>query len=206
MRIEKIEPSRHVQGRYLVWFENETLLKVTEQELLDFSLYAGRELAEGELASLRDAAGVSRARGRAAAIISARALSRRELEKRLMQKGETPERAAGAADWLEEIGALDDRSYAASVVRHYGAMGYGPAKMRDELYRRGVPRELWEEALEEQPDPAEAIDRYIASKLRGGALDDRTMKRISDGLRRRGFRWEDIKDALHRLDTDFSDT
>ena len=206
MRIEKIEPSRHVQGRYLVRFEDETLLKVTEQELLDFSLYVGRELTEEELASLRDAAGVSGARARAAAIIGARALSRRELEKRLVQKGETPERAADAADWLEEIGALDDRGYAASVVRHYGAMGYGPAKMRDELYRRGVPRELWDEALEEQPDAAEAIDRYLASKLRGSAPDERALKRLSDGLRRRGFQWEDIKAALHRLDASFADT
>ncbi len=206
MRIEKIEPSRHVQGRYLIWFTDGTLLKVTEQEMLDFALCAGRELAEEELASLQDAAGRSRARARAAAMIGARALSRRELEKRLVGKGETPERAAEAADWLEDIGALDDRSYAASVVRHYAAMGYGPAKMRDELYRRGVPRELWEEALEEQPDAAEAIDRYIASKLRCGVPDEKTLKRISDGLRRRGFRWEDIRAGLHRMDASLSDT
>lgn len=201
MRIEQVEPSRHIKGRFLVYLEDESLIKVTEKEILEFSLYPGRELQMDELESLRAAAGVSGARARAASIIGARALSKRELQKRLEQKGESSENAADAVAWLEEIGALDDRSYASSVVRHYASMGYGPAKMRDELYRRGVPRELWDEVIAEAPDAAAAIDRYIAGKLRGKTPDEKTIKRISDGLRRRGFRWEDIRAALNRMDT-----
>ena len=56
------------------------------------------------------------------------------------------EDAAAAVAWLEDIGALDDAAYAASVARHYAAMGYGPVKIRDEFYRRGVPKDLWDEA------------------------------------------------------------
>ena len=40
-RIQRIQPSPHVQGRYLVFFEGEKLLKVTEDEMLRFSLCAG---------------------------------------------------------------------------------------------------------------------------------------------------------------------
>lgn len=201
MTISKVEPSRHVKGRVLVYDDEERLLKVTEQEVLDFSLYPGRVLSAAEEKALRAAAGVSSARARAADMIGRRALSKKELEKRLVQKGESAENAARAADWLEEIGALDDLSYGKSVVRHYAAMGYGEAKLRNELYRRGVPRELWDEAIEaEGGDHATAIDRYIAAKLRGKTADEKTIKRISDGLRRRGFRWEEIKGALRRLD------
>lgn len=201
MTISKLEPSRHVKGRVLVYCEDERVLKVTEQEVLEFSLYPGRELGAEEEKALRKAAGRSGARARAAAMIGQRALSKKELQKRLVQKGESEENAAEAVAWLEEIGALDDLSYAKSVVRHYSAMGYGPAKLRDELYRRGVSRELWDEAMEaEAGDSAAAIDRYIASKLRGKPADEKTIKRISDGLRRRGFRWEDIRAGLRRLD------
>ena len=60
-----------------------------------------------------------------------------------------------------------------------------------------VDRALWDEALEELPDPAEILDRLI--KRRGGDLSDRReLKRISDGLMRRGFAWGDVKDALRR--------
>ncbi len=193
-----------MKGRFLVYCDDTTLLKVTEKEILAFSLYPGRELSEKELTALKEAAGVSGARARAAAIIGAKALSKKELYKRLLQKGESEEHAEDAVNWLEEIGALDDLIYAKSVVRHYAVMGYGPGKMRDELYRRGVPRELWDEAIEEESnDPAAAIDRYIAGKLRGKPADEKTMKRISDGLRRRGFRWDDIKEAFNRMDREF---
>ncbi len=188
----------------MVYCVDETLLKVTEKEILEFSLYPGRELSAKEIKALKEAAGTSGARMRAAAMIGVKALSKKELYKRLLQKGESAEHAEDAVNWLEEIGALDDLSYAKSVVRHYAVMGYGPGKMRDELYRRGVPRELWDEAIEEESnDPEAAIDRYIAGKLHGKPADEKMMKRISDGLRRRGFRWDDIKEALGRVDRKF---
>ncbi len=179
-------------------------MKATEKEVLEFSLYPGRVLSGEEEMRLMRAAGLSRSRARAAEMIGARALSRKELCRRLVEKGESEENAAAAADWLEEIGALDDLGYAKSVARHYSALGYGPAKLRDEFYRRGVPRELWEEAMTaETGDSAEAIDRYIAAKLRGKVLDEKLRRRICDGLRRRGFAWEDIKSALRRMDAEY---
>lgn len=200
MTVSKIEPSRHAKGRILVYLDSGDILKATEQETLTFSLYPGRVLSEEELCALRAAAGRSGARVRAAEMIGARALSKKELCRRLVQKGESEENACAAADWLEDIGALDDLSYAKSVVRHYAALRYGPAKMRDELYRRGVPRELWDEAIaSECGESAEAIDAYIQAKLRCAPLDDKMRKRLCDALRRRGFHWEDIKSALRRL-------
>ena len=37
------------------------------------------------------------------------------------------------------MGFLNDGRYAALVVRHYAGKGYGPARVRQELQRRGVP-------------------------------------------------------------------
>ena len=51
-RIQRIQPSPHVQGRYLVFFEGENLLKVTEDEMLRFSLCAGLTLEEDTYAEL----------------------------------------------------------------------------------------------------------------------------------------------------------
>ena len=71
--------------------------------------------------------------------------------------------------------------------------------MRDELYRRGVPREHWDAALEGAGDPAEAIDAFLTKKLRGADLSDpKVYQRASDALARRGFRWEDISAGLRR--------
>ena len=68
-RIQRIQPSPHVQGRYLVFFEGEKLLKVTEDEMIRFSLCAGLTLEEDTYAELTRCASRSQAMSAAARII-----------------------------------------------------------------------------------------------------------------------------------------
>ena len=114
--------------------------------------------------------------------------------------------ARAAADWLEDIGAVDDAGYAAALARHYGGKGYGPARVREELRRRGVDRSLWDEALEELPEAAEVLDQLIRKKCRGELSDPREKKRVSDALLRRGFAWSDVKAAMGRYTEMLEDT
>lgn len=182
-----------------MYLEGGDLLRITEDELLRFGLYTGLDISQEAVVQLKKSAAQSETRIRAVNMVSARALSKRELQKRLRDRGATENDAASAADWLEDIGALDDLAYAKSVVRHYSAGGYGEAKLRDELYRRGVARELWDEALAEAPDAREGIARVIAAKTKGRAPDERERKRLSDMLLRRGFSWRDVRAALLEL-------
>lgn len=197
--VQKLEPSRHVRGRFLVWFEGATEpLKVTENEVVAFALSQGRTLEEEELSRLKEAGGLSSAKARGARMLGERPLSRRELTRRLVEKGETPEHAQAAADWLEELGALNELEYARSIVRHYTARGYGAQKLRQEFQRRGVSRELWDQALEEQSDPVDRVVSFLEKKLRGQTQDPKLLKRATDALLRRGFRWEEIRAGLSR--------
>ena len=199
MRIERIEASKHKRGRVLVFLEDGACLKITEQELLDFGLRGGDELDEAALSRLKEAAGVSNVKARAADLIGKRAMSRRDLERKLQDKGASEAEARYAAEWLEAIGAIDDLEYAALLVRHYGNLGYGPAYVRQKLYEKGVPRDLWEEALDQLPEPEGAIDRWLEAKLRGNSPDEKEKKRLSDALLRRGFSWGEVKAAFGRL-------
>ena len=205
-KIERIEASKHKRGRVLVFLEGGTLLKITEQELLDFGLRSGDQLSEETLEKLKKAAGVSDVKSTAADLIGKRAMSRASLEKKLREKGASEAEARYAAEWLEAIGAIDDAAYASALVRHCGDKGYGPAKTKENLYEKGVPRELWEEALEELPDNEEQIERFLTAKLRGKRPDEKEKKRLTDALLRRGYPWGDVKRVMNRLlDTQFTD-
>ncbi len=199
MKIEKIEKSKHKQGRVLVHLEGDNLLRITEDELLRFDLYPGLDIDPGTVIELRKCAARSEARVRAANMIAARPLSKQELQKRLRDKGAADADAEAAVDWLADIGALDDLAYAKMLVRHYSASGYGEARLRDELRRRGVGRELWDEALADAPDAAETIARVIAARTRGKVPDETERKKLSGLLLRRGFAWRDVKAALNAL-------
>ena len=199
MRIDRIEASKHKRGRVLVFLEDGACLKITEQELLDFGLRAGDELDKPTLDRLKEAAGVSNVKATAADLIGKRAMSRRDLERKLQEKGASEAEARYAAEWLEAIGAINDADYAALLVRHCAQLGYGPARIRDKLYEKGVPRELWEDALDTLPDQSEDVDRFLRSKLRGGLPDEKEKKRLTDALLRRGFSWGDVRAAWNRL-------
>ena len=199
MRIDRLERSRHVRGRILAYLEDGSCLKLTEQELLDFGLRPGDELDDAALEQLRSSAASSQVRAQAAALIGRRAMSRADLEKKLRDKGASAEECRYAAEWLEAIGALNDRDYAALLVRHCVDLGYGPARWREELRKHGIPRELWDDVLSQAPDHAAQIDRFLKAKLRSLPPDEAEKRRLSAALARRGFSWGEIKDAWSRL-------
>jgi len=205
MKIERIEASKHKRGRVLVFLADGACLKITEQELLDFGLRSGDDLDEAVLKRLKEAAGVSNVKATAADLIGKRAMSRRDLERKLQERGANEAESRYAAEWLEAIGAINDADYAALLVRHCAGLGYGPARIREKLREKGVPRELWENALDQAPDNAGQIDHFLESKLHGRMPDEKEKKRLSDALLRRGFPWSDVKAGLNRLGAEIFD-
>ena len=210
MKIVKLQPSPHISGRWLLWLEDGTLVRVGESEVVSFGLRTGLELSDERWEALSAAAGLTAAREKALSLLSARPLSRKELVDKLTARpaggkkkpaadGET---AAAVADRLEELGYLDDAAYARTVAGHYAAKGWGEGKIRDELYRRGVPRDLWDQALEALEDPGPQIDAFLEKRFRGKEPDREELRRAGAALARRGFRWEDIRDGLCRWGQD----
>lgn len=180
----------------LVFLEDGACLKITEQELLDFGLRAGDQLDDAALERLKSAAGISHVKTAAADLIGRRAMSRAALEKKLREKGASEADARYAGEWLEAIGALNDAEYAAMLVRHCARMGYGPARYRDELYKHGIDRELWDDAMDAAPDPAELVEEFLRDRFRKGPPDEKERRRAADALARRGFSWGDVKAGL----------
>ena len=178
MKIERIEASRHKKGRVLVFLEDGACLRITEQELLDFGLRSGDELDDKTLQRLKEAAGVSNVKATAADLVGKRAMSRRDLERKLQNRGASETEARYAAEWMEAIGAINDADYAAVLARHCADLGYGPQRVREKLYEKGVPRELWDDALDALPDSAGQIDAFLERKLRGRVPDQREKKRL----------------------------
>ena len=197
MIIQELKPSKHIAGRWLVMLEDGSILRVGENEILQFSLYQGRTLTEEEGERLLDCARRSGLKEKALELLTRKPMSRKELEHKLSQWEAGESEQAEICDRLEELGILDDGRYARQVVCHYAAKGYGTRKLRDELYRRGVPRVFWEEALEQAEDCGGVLDAFLEKKLKG-SHDPKDLKRASDALARRGYSWSEIREALNR--------
>ncbi len=197
-RLEKIEDSRTRKGFVELFFSGGEHLRCSANDAADLALCAGMELSDAALDSLRDSCALSSAKEHAARLLSYRAMSRGELRRKLCEKGETPENAEAAVDWLCGMGLMDELSYAKSVVRYCMGKGWGEARIKQEFYRRFVPREYWDEALGELTGEDEAIERFVERRLAGKTPDRRELKKITDALLRRGYSWEQIKQATAR--------
>ena len=198
MRVEAIEQTRSPQGKLRVRFDNGESLMILPAAIAELGLYAGMELPDAAMDSIKETCGAASAKERAVRIVSAASVTKKELQRRLVQKGETEEHAEEAVAWLSELHLLDDRQTAAQIVRSGAARVYGAARIRQMLYEKRVPKELWDEALEQLPPQDDAIDLFLQRRFRGKTPDRAEIKRATDALLRRGHSWEDIRRALSR--------
>lgn len=184
-------------GRFTVTLDNGEKFKTTLAVVSDMQLYSERELDASEYEAALTASKRALTRERAIEMLSRRAMSRAELIKKLIDKGEDEETAEYCADWLVEHSLIDEESYAEAVARHYAAKGYGAGRVRAELSRRGIDRELWDSALAAMPEDTGKIDKFIASRL-SDTNDRDEVRRVTQALMRRGYSWDEIRCALER--------
>ena len=191
-------------GRLTVCFEDGSEIKSTLAVVTDLRLYSGLELDEGRAGELRELSRRALARERALEYVSRRPMSQAELRKKLISKGEDEAVADYCVQWLGDNGFLNDEDYSRRVARHCAAKGYGQGRVRAELRRRGLDRELWDEAVEAMPDGSERLDKLVAARLKDPE-DREQVAKLCQYLYRRGFDWDDVRAALNRYNAECED-
>ncbi len=204
MKVESLKTSPDRAGRYWVTFDDGSRMGLYRQTVEDFALYSGKELDEQETESLRTAVGQMSAKMRAVRIVSASSVSRRDLEARLVRKGEDPQQAKEAVAWMEDLHLVDDRATAEQVVSSCISKGYGLARAKQALYEKRIPKEYWDEVLADYPDQTEKITAFLKSRLDADS-DEKQIRRAVDALIRRGHSYFSVRRALDALSFDTED-
>lgn len=198
MTIDRIEPLPLQEHVFQLHFSDGTVIKTQDYVIADLGLYPGVEMDEKKLRELQDAVGLASAKNRAVRIVSASGVSKKELERRLTQKGETVHDAKAAVEWLSELELLDDAKTAEQLVCSAVHKGYGKIRIKQILYEKRIPEEFWEDALAQVPDMDDAVDKFLNQRLKGRQPDQKELKRTIDALLRRGHSWSDIRSGLRR--------
>lgn len=188
-------------GRLTVSLDGGEDIRTTLAAVTDRRLFVGQELDDAALEEFRQASARALARERAMEYLAVRPMSCAELKTKLIQKGESEETAEYCVQWLIDNALIDDAAYAAAVTRHYAAKGYGEGRIRTELRRRGIDRELWDEALDSMPESGDKLERFISSRLKD-PHDREQIRKIGAALFRRGYSWDEIRRALKEHNAD----
>ena len=188
-------------GRLTVSFEDGSEVKTTLGAVTELRLFSDKDIDAETYEAFIIASRRSIARERALEILSRRSMSRYELKKKLMEKGEDEDIAEYCAAWLADNGLINDESYAQALGRHYAAKGFGPGRLKAELSKRGIDRELWDETLESMPVNEGKMDKFIAARLKDPKDRDQVRK-VGAALFRRGHSWDEIRAALSRFEAE----
>ena len=201
MRIDLLKTTPDRAGRYWITLEDGSKMALYRQTVEDFALYSGKELSDAEWKALQEHAGRMSAKMRAVRIVSAANVSKRDLEERLVRKGEDPNQAREAVAWMEDLHLIDDQNTAEALVHSCISKGYGLQRAKQVLYEKRIPKEYWEDALAEYPDQMDKILKFLRSRLDADS-DDREVKRAVDALLRRGHSYRHIREGLNLLSMD----
>jgi regulatory protein len=176
----------------------------------DVSLRVGAVVSDDEIARFDLMDQYFRGKDKALRLLSKRARSREEIRTALDSHSISESIREGILSELEETGLVDDRRFTREYVRLKMDLRHvGPHRLRHDLTRLGVRQSIVDDALDEYLDEhtQETMARKLALRRAGdSAVDEKTARRISDLLRRKGFDFEIINrvvyDLLRRRRTD----
>ncbi len=141
--------------------------------------------------------------------LSSRARTSDEVRQSLLQKGYAETIVEDTVAALERMGVVDDAAYARAFVRdRFAGRGYGPARLRQDLMRKGVARRLIDEVLadlEETEDLGDEARQQAERKWRTLSSEAdlrKRKKKTMDYLVRRGFGFDDAREAVDRVAAD----
>lgn len=163
LAIQELPQSKRVK----LVFDDDTVLKTQPYLLADFGLYSGMELTEEDYQALLAAAGKASAKARAVRIVAAAGVSEKELQKRLVRKGEEAADAQEAVGWLKELHLLDDRETARQLAASAAAKGYGKSRIKNILFERASRRNSGRRRLRSCPKWTTPLTAFCSAAGRG---------------------------------------
>lgn len=180
-------------------------LRLRPEDIAALALEPGTELNAAALQRMRARANRTLAEELAHRLLSVRLRSHKELTDRLRRRGISAEIVGALTADLERAGLLDDARFASAWVRTRLALSpSGPTRLRYELARKGVAREVINGALGEtlsdrnENELAREVARARLHRYRG--LPKQVIyRRLAGVLGRRGFATGVIVRTLHDL-------
>ncbi len=177
----------------------------TVDEMYFDSLYLknGQEIDGEMLCELKGVTDIRRAYNYAVSLLSRRDHSYAELLRKLTVKG-FKDGAEEALIKLQTQGYIDDERFAQIYVRELITFkNYGKRRIEQELYKKGIDRNIIKEALENAEFPEERLTDIIRRRYIRYLSDEKGVRKTVNALLRLGYSYGDIRDALAEIDDEF---
>jgi regulatory protein len=199
-KITSITPQRR-EGRYSVFIDGKFYVGLGELELQTSGLRIGQELDADEIEKLKQQSQLGKAVDAAYRLLSYRQRSRMEIEQTLLRKGYDDETVAAVLVRLQDQGYIDDWKFARDWAEDQRQLkNSSQIKIRTDLRAKGIDPSIIESVLGELGNDEDSILKLIESRSLLSKYPER--EKLIQFLAGRGFRYDNVKAALQRLEED----
>ena len=195
----KLTYKKGKQDKIHISVDGEYSFTVDETYFLSMGIWNGKDVDSDELEEIKQTVSVRRAYNYAVNLLSRRDHSERELMTKLTQKGYS-DGAEEAIRKLRDGGYVSDERFARLYVRELQTFKkYGKRRIEQELYRKGVDREIISEVLEETDFDESDLVSLIERKYGRYLGDEKGIAKTINGLLRMGYSYGEIRNALREI-------
>ncbi len=183
------------KDKLLITLDEEISFCLYQKEAHHLQLEPGAELTDTQYQEIRKEILIPRARKRTMYLLERMDRTEAQLREKLRQGRYPEDIIENAIAYVKGFHYVDDLRYAESYVRCY-SQSKSRRLLYQELVGKGVPRDLIEQALEEEyetEDESSKIARWLEKKhYSAEAADPKQRQRMYQFLLRKGFRSGDI--------------
>ncbi|MCM1227713.1 MAG: recombination regulator RecX [Clostridium sp.] len=199
MRINSIK--QYKGDTFCVIIDGNKKIYLNRDIIARFGLNEDDEIEHEALTEILYASDLRRAKRRAMYLINEHDYSYIQLFEKL-QKNYPDRICYEVSDFMAKNGYINDRRFAEQIVYNYMICKcYGPRRVRQELYKRGIRGSVADEAIEAGTDGLydrlmSVIERKYAAYL-DDPEDKKSVAKVKNGLARMGYDFDDINEAVN---------
>lgn len=185
------------EGRVNVYIDGRFAFGVSANCLVDFNLYKGRKLSQKEIERIKEAETKNKCFEKAYRLLSLRPRSEQEISERLAEKFSLA-LVRETVQQLKDNGYINDREFASQWIKER-SKNYGKKKIRAELLKKGVDKNIIDQLLGElkfEKELKSARDLILSKKRFQAISRDEAYRKVMPFLARRGFSYDVIKEII----------
>lgn len=173
------------------------------KEVRRLELREGEEISEKLLADIKELILLPRAKNKALSLLKYGNRTKKEMQQRLIKAGYPPVITAPVISFLEEYRFIDDAAYVQSYIELHGSRK-SRLKLQQELGMKGISKEMFAYAWQEQPEDTEeqALITLIEKRIRTkGAVTHENFQKYYGFFARKGYQSAMIVRLLKKYET-----
>lgn len=199
--ITKISQQKRDNERYNIFVDEKYAFSVHESVLVKFELTKGKELDDWAADEIVYADQIEKAFNRALHFLSFRMRSEMEVKKKLLEQDHGEAVVLEAVVKLKKLGFLNDEAFSEALVRtEKNSSLKGPRAIQQSLYKKGIPKELQAQALEEytEENQLENAKKLAEKTIRSNSQlpPAQVKQKIQNTLARKGFSFSQIQEIV----------